>query len=172
MADTALDNLQSQLGWKLDYTPRLRIFPTLDTYRDATGQPGWIAAYTQGRTISLQPISVLQQRSALEDALRHELAHLLVEARARADTPLWFREGLVLYLTEGLSNSPPVRMAERQLEDCLQRPPSREALANCYAAARTRVSRMVQESGRETVLRWLSDGLPISGDRNGNPPQH
>jgi stage II sporulation protein D len=159
-AQKVLGALQSDLGWKLDFKPQLRVFPTLDTYRDATGQPGWIAAYTRGHVISMQPAATLKAKSILETTLRHEFVHLLVEMRARADTPLWFREGLVLYLAEPEQNLAPVVMTEREMEAALEHPGSQESLRRAYAAARTRVAQLVRQNGRDAALLWLSSGLP------------
>jgi stage II sporulation protein D len=160
-AEGILASAQSDLGWKLDFIPQLRVFPTLDSYRNSTGQPGWIAAYTRGQTISLQPLSVLRGKSVLESTLRHEFFHLLVESRTRPDTPLWFREGLTLFLAaEPDRRQEPVEMSVRQMEAGLEHPASRESLERCYAAARTRVARLIAGNGRETVLAWLSGGLP------------
>ncbi len=69
-------------------------------FRDATGEPGWVAAATRGQTIQTQPADVLKQAGTLESTLRHELLHMLIEAHAKPGTPVWFREGLVLYLSE------------------------------------------------------------------------
>jgi stage II sporulation protein D len=160
VAQKTLDTLESELGWKLDFKVQLRVFPSLDIYRNMTGRPGWIVAYTHGHSISLQPLAVLKEKSILESTLRHELAHLLVESRARADTPLWFREGLVLYLADPKTHFEPVVMPEREMEAEIKNPRSRESLQRSYAAARTRVVQLVQQNGRSTVLEWLSAGLP------------
>jgi stage II sporulation protein D len=162
VAQKTLDALHAELGWTLDSKAQLRVFPTLDAYRNTTGQPGWIAAYTRGHVISLQPLATLKEKGTLESTLRHELIHLLVESHAHADTPLWFREGLVLYLTDPEKQFQPVTMPERAIEAALQRPASRDELQRAYAAARTRVTEMVQQNGRNTVLEWLSAGLSSS----------
>ncbi len=167
-AEAILGSLQSELGWRLDFTPQLRVFPNLDAYRNSTGQPGWIAAFTRGHTISLQPVSVLRRKSALEPTLRHEFVHLLVESRARPDTPLWFREGLTLVLAEPDRQQEPVMMDLRQIEAGLENPASRESLERCYAAARTRVAGLIATNGRKSVMGWLSLGLPGASQ----PPQH
>lgn len=159
-AEALLESLQSDLGWNLTFSPQLRVYPTLDAYRNATGQPGWVAAFTRGRTISLQPLSVLRSKSALQSTLRHELLHLLLESRARPDTPLWFREGLTIYLADPDHRSEPVVMSALQMEAGLKHPASRASLERCYAAARTRVSQLVEQNGRVTVLGWLSGGVP------------
>jgi stage II sporulation protein D len=167
-AQKVLEGLQSELGWHLSFKTQLRIFPNIDTYRNATGQPGWIAAYTRGHTISLQPLATLREKGILESTLRHEFAHMLVEERARAGTPLWFREGLVLYLSDPGSNAPPATMTEREMEAALEHPASQDSLRRTYAAARTHVAQLVQRNGRNTVLLWLSSGLPADTQSSHN----
>ncbi|HEY6249919.1 MAG TPA: SpoIID/LytB domain-containing protein [Candidatus Angelobacter sp.] len=159
-AETILPEVESALGWKLDFKPQLKVYPTLDAYRDSTGQPGWIAAFTRGQTIRLQPLAVLEKKSALQSTLRHEFTHLLVEIRARAGTPVWFREGLVLYFADASHNLQPVQMNQADLEKAFAHPDDRQQLEKAYAAARTRVAQMIEQNGKETVLRWLNEGLP------------
>ena len=167
-AQRVLEAVQDDLGWRMNFKVQVRVFPTLEAYRNVTGQPGWIAAYTRGHTISLQPLATLKEKSVLESTLRHELTHLLVESRARADTPLWFREGLALYLSEPGQSFRPVRMTEREVEAALEHPGSQELLRRAYAAARTRIADLVQQNGRDTVLLWLTAGFPAAA--RGSPP--
>src|SRR5437762_6480633 len=76
-----------------------RLYPDLDTYRNATGAPGTVAGFTRGSRIDLQPETVLRSRGVFDSTLRHELLHVLVEHRAKPGLlPVWFREGLVEYL--------------------------------------------------------------------------
>jgi stage II sporulation protein D len=159
-AENILPTLEAQLGWKLEFKPQLKVYPTLDVYRDSTGQPGWIAAFTSGHTIRLQPLAVLKKKAVLESTLRHEFTHLLIEARAHAGTPLWFREGLVLHFADTDHNFEPVKMNETEMEKAFAHPVNRQDLERAYAAARTKVARMVEQNGRETILRWLAAGLP------------
>jgi stage II sporulation protein D len=165
VAEQVLKTAQSDIGWELGFKVQLRVFPTLDAYRNATGQPGWIAAYTRGHRISLQPPAVLKEKSILESTLRHEFLHLLVEMRAREGTPLWFREGLVLYLADGDRPFAPVTMTEGETEAALEHATSQDSLQRAYAAARTRVARMVEHYGKEAVLGWLASGLPAAQAR-------
>lgn len=162
IAESMLSSLEAELGWKLDSKVQFKVYPSLDAYRDLAGRPGWIAAFTRGNTISLQPLAVLKQKSILESTLRHELTHILVESRAHAATPLWFREGLVLYFADSHAGAAhmPVNMNEGQIEAALRHPENRESLERAYAAARTKVSQLIERNGRETVLQWLSNGLP------------
>ena len=98
-AEKLLADEEKDLGWDVSFRVQLKVFATMDAYRDQTGQPGWVAASTRGRVIRLQPLATLKSKGVLESTLRHELLHLLVEEKARAGTPVWFREGLVLYLS-------------------------------------------------------------------------
>ena len=85
-------------GWPLPADIEIRLYPDLDSYRNATGEPGSVAGYTQGRRIHLQPAAVRG------NTIRHEIYHVLVESQAARGLPLWFREEVVKYLA-GESNS-------------------------------------------------------------------
>lgn len=152
---------EEAIGWSAGGTVRLQIFPTLDAYRNSTGQPGWVAASTRGRTIRLQPLKELEKREIIESTLRHEMFHVLVEAKAKAQTPLWFREGIVLVLSnQSAQGSVTTEMTDDQIEAVLHRPTSREEVQKAYAAALHRVSVLMDQYGKESVLRWLSGGIP------------
>ncbi len=167
-AEKILKENEAAIGWRLSFRARLQVFPTLDRYRDATGQPGWVAATTRGQTVRLQPLAQLRRRSILESTLRHEFFHLLIESRARSNTPLWFREGLVLYLSEpDKRNSPPATLTDKEIEEILRSPGNREKLEKAYAAARARLVFLIQQNGKSTVLDWLSSGIP--GEALGRP---
>jgi stage II sporulation protein D len=141
---------------------KLKVYGTVAAFRDATGEPGWIAASTRGRTIRMQPIDVLRDAGTLGSTLRHELLHMLVEEHAKAGTPLWFREGLVLYLTE--PNANPKSSAPfdgiAALEKALRSPSSEQEMRQAYADAQARVARLAAKNGRESVIQWLQDGVP------------
>jgi stage II sporulation protein D len=160
-AERILKENESNIGWQLPFRVRLQIFPTLELYRNTTGQPGWVAASTRRHTIRLEPLVELQRREAVDSTLRHEFYHLLVETHSKAQTPLWFREGLVLYLSgpeSGGVTAP--RMTDEQMEIALQQPQDRDAAGRVYSAARQRVATLVQENGRQAVLEWLVGGIP------------
>jgi stage II sporulation protein D len=165
------------IGWQISFKVRLQVYPTLDLYRDATGQPGWVAATTRGQTIRLQPLAELRAKNILESTLRHELFHLLVESHARPGTPVWFREGLVLYLSgliAGGDTTPegvPTVMPDDKLESIFENSQDRTELQHAYAAAQARVAALVAQYGKDAVLGWLSGGLPagISTSRGAGP---
>lgn len=154
-------------GWTAASRVRLQVFASLDEFRDATGQPGWVAAATRGNTIRLQPLAQLRARSILESTLRHELFHVLVESKAAAGTPLWFREGLVLYFTGEIAGSDSAEaMTTANMEATLRQPHSREEMGRAYSAAYATVARLIERNGRSTVIDWLGRGLP-AGAKSG-----
>ncbi len=162
LGEFLLSSLEAELGWKLQSKVQFKVYPSMDTYRDFGRQPGWVAAFTRGHTISLQPLAILKQKSILESTLRHELTHMLIESRAHTPTPLWFREGLVLYFADPNSRAipqEPVSMNDAAIEAALQHPEDRQSLERAYTAARARVAQLINRNGRETVLQWLSTGL-------------
>ena len=141
---------------------KLKVYPTVAAFRDATGEPGWVAASTRGRTIRLQPTDVLRDAGTLESTLRHELLHILVESHAKPGTPLWYREGLVLYLAQpnAAMRNGATFDSVAALERALRAPASEEELRQAYAEAQSRVTKMAREHGKDTLMNWLKDGVP------------
>lgn len=142
--------------------PRLKVYATVADFRNSTGEPGWVAASTRGRTIQMQPATTLRDAGTLDSTLRHELLHMLVESYARPGTPQWFREGLVLYLT---SPDQAVRQSAAlvdtlALEKSLRSPQSQEELRQAYAEARVRVAQLAQQHGKDALIGWVQSGLP------------
>jgi len=170
ITESILKQDEESVGWTLSFRVRLQVFSTLDRYRDVTGQPGWVAASTRGHTIRLQPLDVLRKKSILESTLRHELFHLLIESRARAGLPLWFREGLALYLSNPLNNTLVTALiTDDQLEAMFQNPTDREQLRTAYSAAHARVASLMEQYGKKTVLGWLDGDIPRSVLRTAAP---
>src|SRR5437879_3643721 len=94
LADRLARAAEERTGLRWESGARLKIFPTIAAFRDATGEPGWVAASARGRVIRMQPVAALR---SVEGTLQHELLHALIESHARAGLPVWFREGLVEY---------------------------------------------------------------------------
>jgi stage II sporulation protein D len=163
LASRMMHEAEESTGLLYNGAAKLKVYATVAAFRDATGEPGWVAASTRGRTIRLQPTEVLHDAGTLESTLHHELLHMLVEEHARTGTPLWYREGLVLYLAQ--PNTEPKRGAwfgsdPRVLERSLRSPASEQELRQAYAEAKARVARLVTQNGPETVIRWLQEGVP------------
>jgi len=95
-----------------------------------------------------------------EKTLHHELMHILVEQQASPNLPRWFREGMVLALTEpAAAMTGPMRSPDA-IDRSLIRPATREELVQAYAAAKMLVLQLISKHGKTTVLSWLETGLP------------
>ena len=122
-AERELEFAEQTTGWKLTARPRLQVFPTVSMFRDATGEPGTVAASTKGRIIRLQPAA---RNSAV---LRHEMLHLVIESKIRRNAPIWYSEGLALALAGGPEPADPT-----------------------YLGYRKRVEQQIRLHGRQSVL--------------------
>jgi len=148
---------QSRLGWVSDREIIIRVYPDLESFRNATGEPGWVAARTSGRAIDLQPANILETRGVLRETLRHELLHQMVETHAASGLPVWFREGLVEWLMRPrIVNGGNMRINDRDLRQRQDRATAERG----YAAAEARVRDLANRYGTEAVLTWVSRGLP------------
>jgi stage II sporulation protein D len=147
--------IRERHGWSVAGGVEVRVYPDVETFRNATGEPGWVAAWTAGRRIHVQPAGVLRARGVLEGTIRHEMLHVFVEAQAAPGLPVWFREGLVGYL-EGAGKAGGGEWREsdlRQREDVAR---ARRA----YAAAARKVADLAGRYGEAAVTGWLRSGLP------------
>ena len=141
--------------------PRLKVFATVAEFRNSTGEPGWVAASTRGRTIQMQPADVLRAAGTLDNTVYHELLHMLIESYAHPGTPQWFREGLVLYLSGPSETAARAEHADvAVLEKSLRAPQSEQELRSAYAQARARVSELAEEHGKQSLIDWLQNGIP------------
>ncbi|MGZ4788205.1 MAG: SpoIID/LytB domain-containing protein [Terriglobales bacterium] len=159
VAERALRFATDKTGWNVTGRPLIKVFPSLDIYRDATGEPGWVAASTRGMTIRLQPVRTLQERGALESTLKHEFLHMVIESRSRPDTPSWLSEGLVIYLSD------PERVRREQvdvvaLEKRLRSARTEPEMRAAYRDAAAAVAAAVKQHSLSTVLSWATDGVP------------
>ena len=142
--------------------PRLKVYGTIAEFRNSTGEPGWVAASTRGRTIQLQPTELLRDAGTLDSTIHHELMHMLIESYARPGMPQWFREGLVLYLTApnkaATEGSHAADLAA--LESSLRDPHSEQDLRRAYVEAQDQVAQLAQQHGKAVLLEWVQNGLP------------
>ena len=147
-------------NWPLPAHVEIRVYPDLDSFRNTTGEPGWVAASTEGRRIQLQPASVLRSHNALEQTVRHELFHVVMESRAAPGLPLWFREGIVEFLSSPADGrngaASPASPADSGLRETTDAARARRA----YGEAIRAVAALVKRYGEATVLDWVARGLP------------
>jgi hypothetical protein len=133
--EKALKEAESRTGISYAGRVQLKLFPTVATFRNATGESGAVAASTRGRIVRLQPAKTLQARKVLDSVLLHELLHVLLESEGKPNQPWWFREGLTMELTG-------------------DKPTDAK-----YSAALTRVKGMVSVYGLARVLTFWRQGL-------------
>ena len=114
---------------------QLKLFPTVATFRNATGESGSVAASTRGRVVRMQPARTLQSKQVLDSTLLHEFLHVVLESQAKAGQPWWFREGLALELTGD-------KPTDAKYTDALQR-----------------VRHLVTQHGLDRVLTFWRQGL-------------
>lgn len=164
LADRNVRELEQATGWRFEARPQVRVYPTVEIFRNATGRPGWEAASTRGRVIRMQPAETLRAAGSLEPTLRHELLHQLIEGRAHPTLPLWFREGVVLALAAGPARpqaAPAGRlMLPAEIDRALRNARSEAELRRAYAAARAQVEALIAQHGTATVQGWVERGLP------------
>ena len=160
-------------------TPRaaiaVRAYRSTPAFRNATLAPGWVAAFTEGDMIAVQPLRILSARKLLAGSLRHEFLHALVEEQATAQTPLWLREGLVeawatalqrelgapsfrVFSDERVGNAMTPELIDQKLAHAATEAESEAA----HRAAGWYAQQLLDRFGRAQVLEWLRDGVPQS----------
>ena len=171
VATRLLHRAEEDTGLMYRAKPRLKVYATTADFRNASGEPGWVAASTRGRTIQLQPPEVLNRTGSLDQTIHHELLHILIESYAHPGTPRWFREGLVLYLAKSGDGAEKRAYSGdvKGLEVSLRMPASEEELRRAYAEARARVTALAQQHNAATLLDWLQNGLPPELASSGAP---
>jgi len=128
-------------------------------FRQATGEPGWMLASTQGARVFLQPEAVLRRDGKEDSTLLHEFLHVLVESEASAQSPLWLREGLVEALAEGKPvSAPATRVDVRALEVALMRPASQAESQRAHADAARLAEALIAQRGLDEVRQWVRSG--------------
>ncbi len=141
----------------------VRAFASTPAFRSATLAPGWVAAFTQGNWIAMQPLRTLAARHLLAATLRHEFLHALVEGQAGASTPLWLREGLVEFWADGARGQDrPPALSRNAVDAALADSSTEEESARAHSAAAWYAVRLLQRYGRQQTLEWLRSGLPAS----------
>ena len=155
-ADALAREVEQRTGLHFRTQPAVRIYPDVAAFRDGAGEPGWVAASTRGGVIRVQP-------GAGGEVLRHELFHELIGQNAAAGLPVWFREGIALYLEN------PAQTASELSRLEIAHAQTREQMAAAYGAARARVRKLIDTHGERTVFGWISSGLPVGPTAPASP---
>jgi len=140
----------------------VRAYRSTPAFRDATLAPGWVAAFTEGDQIALQPLHILAARKLLEGTLRHELLHALVEEKATVHTPLWLREGLVETWSGDLQPEPRPALTPDAVNEKLAHAVNEADSKAAHRAAGWYAQQLFDRYGRTQVLEWLRTGVPQS----------
>jgi len=145
----------------------VRAFASTPAFREATLAPGWVAAFTEGDWIAVQPLRTLAGRRLLDATMRHEFLHALVESEAGPQAPLWLREGLVEAWSEtgsqpGSKSSTPPALKIEAVDAALAHASTEAESEAAHRAAGWYATRLLERYGRASVLEWLRSGLPAS----------
>ncbi len=137
----ARDEMASRARVRPPPSIRVTVHPNVASFGRATGLPWWTAGATDRTSIALLPVTVLRQRGQLERTIRHEVAHVLVDA-ALAGRPMWVREGAAAYFAHpSAARATPAAVAcpgDAELKQPLDAAAQRDAYARaeaCFARA-------------------------------------
>jgi stage II sporulation protein D len=159
----ALGEAEARSGMRPAGTITVRAFPSTEAFREATLSPGWIAGFTEGNWIGVQPLRTLAARKLLEPVMRHEFLHALVEAQAAPGTPLWLREGLAEVWADDQEGKRSDSGLKLEDVDSVLANATTEAQSDVgHCAAAFYAARLLERFGRAQVSGWLRAGLPAS----------
>jgi stage II sporulation protein D len=167
-----LEQWRKELGAHAEILPprvRVETWGSVGEFIRVTGQPGWMAATSDGQSIALQPLDLLARKRILNQTLRHELTHLVVHRLRAKGVPRWFEEGLVLYLTGERIEAPAATLkTTRELEEAITKPRSEAEMKAAYTQALEHVRWFARSQGDAALwrilehptaadLRWLNE---------------
>jgi stage II sporulation protein D len=158
----ALEEAKRRSGLEQGTTIAVRTYRSTSAFRDATLAPGWVAAFTEGNQIDLQPLRILAARKLLESVLLHEFLHALVEAQAAPRTPLWFREGLVEVWSGYTTRGPKPNLTLDKVNAELVHSSTEAESEAAHRSAGWYASQLIAHFGLPQVLEWLRSDLPQS----------
>ena len=157
----ALGEAESRSGLDSPLRPlQSRLTAPRRPFANATLAPGWVAAFTEGDQIALQPLRILAARKLLATVARHEFLHALVEEQAAAQTPLWLREGLVEAWAGDAHDAAKPALTLAAINEKLAHAASEAESEAAHQAAGWSAQQLLDRYGRAQVLDWLRAGLP------------
>lgn len=169
MASGELARLEAETQYRLRREWTIRVYPSIDLFRNSAGLGGDVAAAARGREIHLQPLATLRGQGSLRATLRHELAHALILEESQRHLPEWLHEAMARWLSgarEPYGSPQPPRCAGVKRFDDLERMTAGDAearrAASMVADAFLRIA--IQRLGRQTVLGWPRAGFAGNHD--------
>jgi SpoIID/LytB domain protein len=149
---TARDDIALRAGVKAPTVVKVTVHPTVESFARATGQPWWVSGATDGSTIDLLPLTILRQRGQLERTLRHEIAHVIIDASLKG-RPLWVREGAAFYFADPMAAAEPEGRASCPRDDEFSKPLSAGTHRAAYARAEACFRRALSQGKRWNDVR-------------------
>ncbi|HXW15285.1 MAG TPA: SpoIID/LytB domain-containing protein [Terriglobia bacterium] len=155
-----LEQWRKELGAHAEVLPsrvHVETWASVADFTRVTGEPGWMAASSDGQSIALQPLELLGRKRILNQTLRHELTHLVVHRLRAQGVPRWFEEGSVLYLTGERIETPAIALeTPQELEEAVSKPRSEAEMKAAYAQALERVRQFARQRGDADLWRLLA----------------
>ena len=141
--------------------PTVQELPTVELFRQTTGEPGWTLAATRGNTVFLQPAGVRQNNGGTRPVLLHEFLHVLVEQQAGGNAPLWLREGLVEILAgEQKEDSSLMDLPVSEVDTALAHPSDATVSRHAHQVAAHMTALLCARYGMPAVRDFLRYGVP------------
>jgi SpoIID/LytB domain protein len=148
----ARDDIAAKAGLKAPPVIRATVHPTVESFARATGQPWWVSGATDGAAIDLLPLTLLRQRGQVERTIRHEVAHVLIDATLKG-RPLWVREGGAFYFADPNSTETPPTRASCPADEEFLKPLSAGTHRAAYARAEACFRRAIAQGKRWSEIR-------------------
>jgi stage II sporulation protein D len=146
--------------------PTVQELPSVELFRQTTGEPGWTLAATRGNTVFLQPATVRQNNGGTRPVLLHEFLHVLVEEQAGGNAPLWLREGLVEILAgEQKEDSDLMHLPVSEVDTALAHPSDAAVSRHAHQVAAHMTALLCARYGMPTVRNFLRYGVPSEAMR-------
>jgi stage II sporulation protein D len=151
----------------------VRAFSSTSAFRQDTLAPGWIGAFTENDWIGIQSLRTLAARQLLQDTMRHEFLHALVEQQTGPHAQLWLREGLVEVWSQANGGATPLsagqsgaapraapKLSPEAADYALARVATEAESTAAHRAAEWYAGQLLTRYGRAQVLEWLKSGVP------------
>jgi stage II sporulation protein D len=146
--------------------PTVQELPTVELFRQTTGEAGWTLASTRGDTVFLQPDGVRQNNGGSGPVLLHEFLHVLVEQQAGKAAPLWLREGLVEILAgQQEAHSQSIDLPVGEVDKALARPSDAAVSRLAHQVAARMTALLCAHYGMPAVRDFLRYGVPSEAMR-------
>jgi stage II sporulation protein D len=141
--------------------PTVQELPTVELFRQTTGEPGWTLASTRGNTVFLQPAGVRENNGGTRPVLLHEFLHVLVEQQAGGNAPLWLREGLVEILAgRQKEDSSLMDLPVSEVDTALAHPADAAVSRHAHQVAAHMTALLCARYGMPAVRNFLRYGVP------------